>query len=221
MAKVRPRVPGPPHDGHGEHAIDQRRRQEPHDRHGQDQRRHGQEHVGDPHQHEFGPAAYIACNQANHHAHRHCDHQHRRAENQRQPVGEQDAAEQVAPDQVRSEQVGRLRRLVGVDEIDHRPGVLRKRRHDIGAGGGQRDQQHQPQPDHRRRPAIERGPDPPGLSARRRRVAHDRRSASRIRGLIRPVSKSTRIFTIRNAEAMISTVPTIAFRSLRRITCTP
>ena len=95
-----PRVPGPPHGGDRDHAVGQRRLQHAHHRHGQHQRRDRQEHVGDAHQHIFGPAAEIAGDQPDRDADRHGDRQHHDAEDQRDAVGVDDAGEEVAADEV-------------------------------------------------------------------------------------------------------------------------
>ena len=46
-------------------------------------------------------------------------------------------------------------------------------------------------------------------------------SAWRMRGFRKVISRSTTMFMMRNVAEMTSTVPTIAFTSLRRITATP
>ena len=76
-----------------------------------------------PHQDIFDPAAEIAGDQADRDADRHGDRQHHDAEDQRDAVGVDDAGEEIAADEVGAHDVGPLRRLVEIGEIDDGAGM--------------------------------------------------------------------------------------------------
>ena len=65
-----------------------------------------EEHVGDAHQHIFGPAAEIAGDEPDRHADRRRDRQdEHRSPRSDSAVAEDDAGEQVAPDEIGAEYV--------------------------------------------------------------------------------------------------------------------
>ena len=156
----------------------------------------------------------------------HGDDEDHHRHDQRQPVGVGDAGEEVAADGIGAEQVLPAGRRRHGGEIADRADVVGIGRDEIGEDGDEDDRRDDDEPDHGERVGAE---DVPGPAAPRpRRLcgcgvgdAHARLSAKRMRGLMNETRRSTMMFTIRNAAAMISTVPTIASRSFRMITSTP
>ena len=154
-------IPGPPHRRHRQHAVGQGRLQHPHDRHRQHQRRYRQEHIGDPHQDIFDPAADIARQKPDGHPDRHRNCQHHHPQHQRNAVSEQNAAEYIAPDQIGAHQIRPAGRLVEIDKIDNGARMGGKGGHKVRQHGRQHHQHDQPDAEQRQRVGQQDGRRPP------------------------------------------------------------
>ncbi len=138
----------------GYHRVRQRRLQGRRDCQRHHERRQGERRVGRPHDNRLGPAAVVAGDEAEQHAHGDAEAEDDAHEHERQPVAEEDAREHVAADVVGPQRVVEARRLERVREVGELPGVFGVRRDDGREDGEQDDGDDDSETDDAHRPAI-------------------------------------------------------------------